>query len=242
MEGFGVRRPSQLSGGQQQRVALARALVITPDVLLLDEPFGALDRQLREGMQLELKTLQQSVRITTIFVTHDQEEALSMSDRIVVMNKGVIEQIGSPVDIYERPQTTFVARFIGKSNAVPGTVSAVGTKVMIETPLGCIPVSARGDGLAVGQAVECIIRPEKIRVAGSTLPGRDECSARGRIRQIVYQGAAVEYHLTADGVPLVATPRANESWLGGAHQPGAEIEIAWPPDSMLVFRDGKRCP
>jgi spermidine/putrescine ABC transporter ATP-binding subunit len=241
MTEFGDRKPSQLSGGQQQRVALARALVITPDVLLLDEPFGALDRQLREGMQLELKTLQQSVGITTIFVTHDQEEALSLSARIVVMNKGRIEQVGTPFDIYERPQTSFVARFIGKSNAFPGTVVAVGDRAAIETPFGRILVPARGDALAPGQGIECIVRPEKMRILDSEPAGRHECSVRGAVRQVVYQGVATEFHLTAGQLPLVVATGTRTGGTAAAGSVGAELEVAWPADATMIFRDGQRC-
>lgn len=242
MAEFGDRRPSQLSGGQQQRVALARALVITPDVLLLDEPFGALDRQLREGMQLELKTLQQSVGITTIFVTHDQEEALSMSDRVVVMNKGLIEQVGTPVEIYERPQTTFVSRFIGKSNTLMGKVIVDGAQATLDTSAGRIALPAHGGLLATGDTVECIVRPEKMRVvAGGGAPASGECALRGTLRQVVYQGANVECHLTAGDVPLIAAARAGESLFNLPREAGADVQVAWSPKDAMVYRDGRKC-
>jgi spermidine/putrescine ABC transporter ATP-binding subunit len=241
MADFAERRPSQLSGGQQQRVALARALVITPDVLLLDEPFGALDRQLREGMQLELKALQQSVGITTVFVTHDQEEALSMSDRVVVMNRGVIEQIGAPIEIYERPQTTFVARFIGKSNVIPGVVAASAGETLIDTPVGRIALPPRCNPVVAGQTVECIVRPEKMRVVDGGEQVRGDCSVRGRVQQLVYQGATMEFHLAAGGLPLVAAARTHGALFDHSHA-GDDIEIAWSPEDTLVFVEGKRCP
>ncbi|MGH2951654.1 MAG: ABC transporter ATP-binding protein, partial [Solirubrobacterales bacterium] len=145
------RRPSQLSGGQQQRVALARALVNLPKVLLLDEPLGALDLKLRKGLLLELKRIQREVGITFVYVTHDQEEALTMSDRIAVMNRGAVEQIGVPEAVYERPETTFVAGFIGVSNLMPGTVASVnGDRIQVRLESG-VDVEAHGNGLRSGQ-------------------------------------------------------------------------------------------
>ena len=239
MADFADRRPLQLSGGQQQRVALARALVIRPDVLLLDEPFGALDRQLREGMQLELKALQKSVGITTVFVTHDQEEALSMSDRVVVMNKGHIEQVGTPFEIYERPATTFVARFVGKSNVIPGVVADGETGLVIDTPMGRIKLPPRRDRIAAGRNVECIVRPEKMRIVEGEIPADGNCCAQGMIRQHAYQGATLELHFSVGSIPVtVATHAQNSVPLG---QTNSEAWIAWPPQDTLVFLDGKRC-
>src|SRR4051794_29647114 len=154
------RRPAQLSGGQQQRVALARALVNLPKVLLLDEPLGALDLKLRKGLQLELKRIQREVGITFVYVTHDQEEALTMSDRIAVMNHGRVEQVSGPVEVYERPATTFVAGFIGVSNLMPATVAQRGTVELAGGP----SIDAQTDGFDPGETCQAVVRPEKLRI------------------------------------------------------------------------------
>ena len=172
LEGYEGRKPAQLSGGQRQRVALARALVNRPRVLLLDEPLGALDLKLREEMQIELKAIQQQVGITFIYVTHDQEEALTMSDRLAVFNAGRIEQLGSPADVYERPATRFVAGFVGTSNLLTGDVART----------------------ILGRTGTFTIRPEKIRLAAAdAAPGPDESSALGRIASVVYLGPDTRY-------------------------------------------------
>jgi len=185
LEGYEKRRPSQLSGGQRQRVALARALVNRPRVLLLDEPLGALDLKLREEMQIELKEIQREVGITFIYVTHDQAEALTMSDRLAVFNRGRIEQVGSPADVYEHPASRFVAGFVGTSNLLAGeaALSIVGD-----------------DGIYT-------VRPEKIRLAEpSETPGPDETSALGRIREVVYVGPDTRYLVVLDaGSELLVT-------------------------------------
>ena len=185
LEGFDKRRPSQLSGGQRQRVALARALVNRPRVLLLDEPLGALDLKLREDMQIELKEIQHAVGITFVYVTHDQQEALTMSDRIAVFNLGRIEQVGSPAEVYERPLTAFVAGFVGISNLLRG---AVAERVL-------------------GSAGTFTVRPEKIRLADPTAAVEaDEIAVDGRIREVVYLGADTRYHVALDaGSELVVT-------------------------------------
>jgi len=185
LEGFDKRRPSQLSGGQRQRVALARALVNRPRVLLLDEPLGALDLKLREEMQIELKAIQHAVGITFIYVTHDQEEALTMSDRIAVFNRGRIEQVGSPAEVYERPVTEFVAGFVGTSNLLRG---AVAERVF-------------------GTSGTFTVRPEKIRMAepGSAV-APDEIGVDGRIREVVYLGSDTRYYVALEaGSELVVT-------------------------------------
>ena len=165
LAGEAKRRPNQLSGGQQQRVALARALVNRPAVLLLDEPLGALDLKLRKRLQLELKAIQRDVGITFVYVTHDQEEALTMSDRIAVMNRGQVEQVGDPEQVYAVPATTFVAGFIGVSNLMPGTVESEGTDGRVHLDAG-VRIGADVGTLAIGDRCHAVVRPEKLRISG----------------------------------------------------------------------------
>jgi putative spermidine/putrescine transport system ATP-binding protein len=219
LQGFEERRPSQLSGGQRQRVALARALVNRPRVLLLDEPLGALDLKLREEMQLELKQIQQQVGITFIYVTHDQEEALTMSDRIAVFNRGRIEQVGTPADVYERPATSFVAGFVGTSNLLTGEAAVA----------------------VVGEEGTFTVRPEKIRLAeAGESAGPDEISAPGRIRQVVYLGADTRYHVALDaGGELVVTQQnlATSSMEALATQ-GKAVHLIWKRQHSLPVGTG----
>jgi putative spermidine/putrescine transport system ATP-binding protein len=208
LEGYEQRKPGQLSGGQRQRVALARALVNRPRVLLLDEPLGALDLKLRQEMQLELHQIQDEVGITFIYVTHDQEEALTMSDRIAVFNRGRIEQVGTPADIYEQPATTFVAGFVGTSNLVDGAAAAAIT----------------------GHPGLFTVRPEKIRLADpGDAAGPDELSATGRIRSVVYLGPDTRYYVALDaGEELVVTQQnlATTSTEALAQQ-GRAVRLIW---------------
>ena len=218
--GLGERRPLQLSGGQRQRVALARALVIKPTVLLLDEPLSKLDLKLRDEMRIEIAGLQRRLGITTVFVTHDQGEALVMSDRIAVMNAGRIEQIGSPDDIYERPATRFVAEFIGRMNIFFGRVTP-GRDVL--TAHGLVITAPVPNGIANGAEVHVAVRPERSRLT------QDKPDAglalKGVVRQVLYLGATREFHLDLDGGErgLVETPND-----GGAvaFEPGAAVWLA----------------
>jgi len=221
LEGYERRRPAQLSGGQRQRVALARALVNRPRVLLLDEPLGALDLKLREEMQIEIKAIQAEVGITFIYVTHDQEEALTMSDRIAVFDHGRIEQVGSPADVYERPATRFVAGFVGTPNLLRGDVAAA-------------IVGARGT---------FTVRPEKIRLADpAATPTGDEFMAPGHIREVVYLGPDTRYHVALDaGGELVVTQQnlATSSMEALATQ-GRPVRLIWQRQHCLPVADGGR--
>lgn len=206
--GYGARRPAQLSGGQRQRVALARALVNRPRVLLLDEPLGALDLKLREQMQVELKAIQRQVGITFLFVTHDQEEALTMSDRIAVFSGGRIEQVGSPAEVYEKPATPFVAGFVGTSNLLVGDAA--------------VQVLARTGTWSV--------RPEKIRLAApDAQPGPGEDGALGTVREVVYVGSATRFLVDLDaGATLVALQQNQQtSSMDVQELRGARVLLVW---------------
>jgi spermidine/putrescine transport system ATP-binding protein len=216
------RRPEELSGGQQQRVALARALVNRPRALLLDEPLGALDLKLRESMELELKRIQREVGITFVYVTHDQGEALTMSDRIVVMNEGRVEQIGSAEEVYERPATPFVAGFIGKSNLLSGSVDHLidGTGILELGDAGRVVVPFDSPPSA-GAEVEVTVRPEKIEIS----PDRreHECILHGTIRDIAYEGTSTSYTVVTDIGTEVVVFRQNDS----AEAPLEQDDAVW---------------
>jgi putative spermidine/putrescine transport system ATP-binding protein len=219
LEGFESRRPSQLSGGQRQRVALARALVNEPKVLLLDEPLGALDLKLREQMQVELKSIQRDVGITFLFVTHDQEEALTMSDRVAVFNNGRIEQVGTPRDVYERPATAFVAGFVGTSNLLQGQAARE----------------------LVGKDGVFSVRPEKIRVAASGDGSRDaladgEISAPGRVREVVYAGAATRYVVRLESGSDFIAVRQNDDRQSDPDQSTGSDPVQRDAAVQLVWR------
>ncbi|MFF4840645.1 ABC transporter ATP-binding protein [Streptomyces collinus] len=228
--GLTDRVPRTLSGGQRQRVALARALVNRPAVLLLDEPLAALDLKLRRQMQVELKQIQREVGITFVFVTHDQDEALTMSDRIAVMNEGRIEQCGTPEDVYEHPASRFVASFLGTSNLMTGTYR--GGEVALEQG-PALPVGARED-IADGSAVSVSVRPEKIWLSDFE-PGMSKL--RGVIRETVYSGPTTTYLIElAPGVTLsvleqnTARARMEDRWSGGE-----TVEFGWRPEHCLVL-------
>ncbi|MFC9283166.1 ABC transporter ATP-binding protein [Streptomyces collinus] len=228
--GLADRKPRTLSGGQRQRVALARALVNRPAVLLLDEPLAALDLKLRRQMQVELKQIQREVGITFVFVTHDQDEALTMSDRITVMNEGRIEQCGTPEDVYEHPASRFVASFLGTSNLMTGTYR--GGEVALEQGTA-LAVGARKD-IADGSAVSVSVRPEKIWLSDFE-PGMS--MQRGVIRETVYSGPTTTYLIElAPGVTLsvleqnTARARMEDRWSGGE-----TVEFGWRPEHCLVL-------
>jgi spermidine/putrescine transport system ATP-binding protein len=225
LEGMGRRKPRQLSGGQQQRVALARALVNKPQVLLLDEPLGALDLKLRKQMQLELKAIQHDVGITFIHVTHDQEEAMTMADRIAVMNSGRIEQLGTPTELYETPATAYVAGFLGASNLISGTVSGSDTVRLHKGPEVRVPrgaLNGRTGKVAVG------IRPEKIELGGGQQNELD-----GTVVEEAYVGVATQYIVdTACGRLTVYRQNASPGLNGAAA--GERLTLSWSPDSTFV--------
>ena len=231
---FAKRKPGQLSGGQQQRVALARALVNYPSALLLDEPLGALDLKLRHAMQFELKRIQREVGITFVYVTHDQEEALTMSDRIAVMNAGNVEQIGSPTEIYDAPATVFVANFIGQANLWAGTQNRLDGDVaevsVLGTTLRARPGTTR---IEPGGHATLMVRPERVRVSVDA-PTGDIVSVRATVTDLTFQGPVVRLSLSApDGSPVVAHvgPEQQLPLL----RPGDEVHVGWSAEASLVL-------
>jgi putative spermidine/putrescine transport system ATP-binding protein/spermidine/putrescine transport system ATP-binding protein len=228
LDALADRYPRQLSGGQQQRVALARAIVVKPAVLLLDEPLGALDKMLREEMQVELRELQQRLGITAVFVTHDQEEALTLSDRVAVMRNGVIEQIGTPREIYDRPLTEFVAGFLGASNFLDGrVVSREGSVVVVETAGGRVRVA--DDSTSIGIKVRLAVRPERVRMNRADGEG-----VSARVRDIVYRGSVTHYYMDSAGGPLMCY-RQNATPAAGQWSVGDQVRCAWDEASGVLI-------
>ncbi|MET0305953.1 MAG: ABC transporter ATP-binding protein [Solirubrobacterales bacterium] len=232
------RRPAQLSGGQQQRVALARALVNLPKVLLLDEPLGALDLKLRKGLQIELKQIQREVGITFVYVTHDQEEALTMSDRIAVMNHGRVEQVGGPEDVYERPATTFVAGFIGVSNLMPATMIGpaevqLDQGATVSTSADCVP----------GERCHAVVRPEKLRIDQLGASGEPSSNGlphvEGIVESSVYLGTSTQIVVDLGGEVrmTVLVPNASEADRQRLPGGGARVVLSWEPEHMHVVRE-----
>jgi spermidine/putrescine transport system ATP-binding protein len=229
------RRPSQLSGGQQQRVALARALVNQPKVLLLDEPLGALDLKLRKGLQIELKRIQRDVGITFVYVTHDQEEALTMSDRIAVMNFGLVEQVANPEEVYERPETTFVAGFIGVSNLMPATVKADGVQ-LDNGPT----VPAAQNGFRPGERCQAVVRPEKLHINRIDEAGDGSLpSVEGTVESSVYLGTSTQIvvEIGGDVRMTVLHPNASEAERQRLPGGGSRVKLSWHPDHMHLVRE-----
>jgi spermidine/putrescine transport system ATP-binding protein len=242
LPGFERRKPTQISGGQAQRVALARALINKPAVLLLDEPLGALDLKLRKQMQVELKRIQQEVGITFIYVTHDQEEAMTMSDRIAVMNAGRYEQLGDPEALYERPATRFVASFLGISNLLGGTVEGIDDPHATVRLVDDTRIRAPRGTLAQAQTVSVGIRPEKIRLheTSAELPsGHNHLS--GVVRDASYLGVSTQYLIEARGGARLTVfeqnvERATRSELWA---PGEAVELTWSPDHSFVIAEAE---
>jgi spermidine/putrescine transport system ATP-binding protein len=235
LAGEANRRPAQLSGGMQQRVALARALVNLPRVLLLDEPLGALDLKLRKGLQVELKKIQQEVGITFVYVTHDQEEALTMSDRIAVMNRGHVEQIGDPEEVYDRPNTNFVAGFIGVSNLMPGVVRKTGANGEVELD-GGVKVTADADGFSTGERCHAVVRPEKLAIGEG---GSGDPSVEGLVESSLYLGTSTQLivKLAGDVRMTVLVPNTDEAERQNLPGGGANVKLSWSPDHMHVVKE-----
>ena len=227
------RLPRELSGGQQQRIALARCMVYRPSIILMDEPLGALDRQLRDQMQLEIKELHARLGITVLYVTHDQEEAMAMSDRICLMNHGRIEQIGTPQELYFRPRSVFVATFLGESNILDVTVLRPGETMTFAGP-GGMELRGCGDGTAAsGEPVKLVIRPERLRVLSESEPA--ENVATGTLKDTVFAGGVTRYFVALpDGLVL----SAKQLSLGGHGNPrvGDTVRLGWESQHALVLR------
>jgi spermidine/putrescine transport system ATP-binding protein len=234
MSGFAQRKADQLSGGQQQRVALARALVLRPHVLLLDEPLGALDAQLRKNLQVELKALQAELGITFVFVTHDQSEALTMSDRVAVMNEGRVEQAASPKTVYEEPDTIFVADFLGVSNLLSGTaVGQDGRACRVE--VGDRTLRAHQGATDARGEVKVMIRPERIGVEPHAAQGEDRLP--GMVERSVFLGSSYEVHVRVLGGELLKAMVPNDGGVtNGAIESGDAVSLHLPPDALRVLR------
>jgi spermidine/putrescine transport system ATP-binding protein len=232
LQGFEKRKPGMLSGGQQQRVALARALVNRPKVLLLDEPLGALDLKLRKEMQLELKSLQHEVGITFVYVTHDQEEALTMSDRIAVMNEGKVQQVADPATLYELPKNRFVASFIGQTNVFSGTVeSASPARLTLRTRAGSSieAVAPEGETVEAGSEAHAAVRPEKVRFGGE-----GDNVVHARIKQVVYLGVSTQYIGELEGGGTLVLYQQNVH-KGTGPREGDEVSVTWEARNCRVL-------
>ena len=233
---FGKRYARQLSGGQQQRVAIARAIVFHPSVVLMDEPLGALDKNLRFDMQTEIKDIQQRLRMTVLYVTHDQEEAMNLSDRVAIMQGGRIEQVGTPRDVYERPGSVFVAKFLGEANLLPGTVEHVDCRdAALRLPGGEVLRAAR-PAAGAGQAGELFVRPEKLSIARPEGTAPDGCNAlSGTVRRSSFLGNTVRYAVeVAPGLLLTVDTPNN----GSAFHPavGDAVAVTWAPEDSSILR------
>jgi spermidine/putrescine transport system ATP-binding protein len=226
------RRPKELSGGQQQRIALARALINRPEVLLLDEPLGALDLKLRKAMQLELKQLQEQVGITFIYVTHDQEEALTMSDRIAVMNMGKVLQVGSPEEIYERPGTRFVADFIGETNFLEGIIEEInGQEISVSLERQATIRAHCNVPVQMGQAVSVVIRPEKFSLSENGM-------VKGRVEETIYIGTDTRYIIRlTDKISVIVREQNLDPGRLHGYDVGDEVGLDWNPVHALVLTE-----
>jgi spermidine/putrescine transport system ATP-binding protein len=241
LPGLGGRRPGQLSGGQAQRVALARALVNRPAVLLLDEPLGALDLKLRRQMQLELKGIQQEVGITFIYVTHDQEEAMTMSDRIAVMNGGRHEQLADPEELYERPKTRFVAGFLGVSNLLAGTLEGVADGQAAIRLAGGMVVHAPADGIPSAGPIEIGVRPEKIRIVAPAATPDGANALEGTVVDTSYLGVSTQYLVRLGSGESVTVYEQNQTRTARSslHGAGEVVALTWAPEHTFVVPGGE---
>jgi putative spermidine/putrescine transport system ATP-binding protein len=239
LERHGDKYPRQLSGGQQQRVAFARAVVFEPRVLLMDEPLGALDRRLREALQAEIRALYERLGITLIYVTHDQEEALSMSDRIALFHDGYLEQVGAPSELYESPQSVFVANFLGDSTIFAGELLSTGAKVRVRCPVGEVR-APNPAGLGSGEAVKIMVRPERITVESAAAAHPAESSelnvVRGTITETTYFGSSER--LTVELAPGTRATVARVAGAGVALRPGDRVVLSWEVDHGVLLRAG----
>jgi len=232
LPGVEDRYPSQLSGGQQQRIALARAIVIEPDVLLLDEPLSALDANLREEMRVELKTIQRRIGVTTVFVTHDQSEALALSDKIVVMSAGHVEQMGSPQQVYRRPASEFVARFLGNSNILPATVVSKTAKAIKVSVDGLGDVTVEGEEAVVGDKVHVVMRAENLHLQpAGTRTARSGNRFQGTVTAVDYQGQLARYFIEVGGHSLEAVNTIDGSPLAE----GTKVTAALRPIDIVLL-------
>lgn len=235
LPGLGDRRPAQLSGGQQQRVALARALVFAPKLVLMDEPLGALDKELREEMQLEIRHIHQQLGVTVLYVTHDQAEALTMSDRIAVFRAGRVRQLASPEALYERPADAFVARFVGENNLLPGTVRALADD-LAEVALACGPVveAAAADALAPGAPCLVAVRPERIAVAAASAADMGEGALPATLLETIYLGDHLRLRLAIGSGREITVKRPVAAGAAGL-APGRAASVAWQPHHAQAF-------
>jgi putative spermidine/putrescine transport system ATP-binding protein len=231
----GGRYPRQLSGGQQQRVALARAMVFEPPILLMDEPLGALDKKLREQMQLEIKRLHRELDMSIIYVTHDQEEALVMSDRIAVFNLGRLEQVGTPSQLYERPATRFVAEFIGESNMFPAVAGAAATGFSVLDAAGVRLRATATRTLELGSRVVVSIRPERIALQRGDAPSDMENTIGGRITEVVYLGRSRKYVIRTDGGHEIVSFQQARSGSEPDFELGAAVSVSWRAEDATVL-------
>jgi len=239
LTGFGKRMPNELSGGQRQRVAIARAIVNHPKVLLLDEPLGALDLQLRHQMQIELKRLQTHLGITFVYITHDQEEALNMSDRIAVMHDGIFEQIGTPAEVYDRPRTSYVAAFVGSANLISGTVTRRNAEsVTLQNPSGCVSVALHNETISLGQKLTVAVRREYIDLlpqasfpAANPSEEKDSTGLSAVVKEKRFAGGVLQIIAAlADGSELVASRHGIDSDI----QTGDQVLVTWAPENAVI--------
>ena len=238
LAGMQERKPNQLSGGQQQRVALARALVNQPAALLLDEPLGALDVKLRKAMQLELKRIQHELRTTFVYVTHDQDEALSMSDRIAVMNQGVIEQLGAPREVYEQPATPFVADFVGVLNAMDVRVDDIAGEDLVmrvnERDRIVVPVGPAGTDVGRGSSLLVAVRPERVDIGSGEATGGAGSRLSGTVAQVVYLGTLTQFHVDTSIGKRLIVHHLSDDRSSTVHE-GDDVVLSWTRDDAAVL-------